>query len=171
MSAISATFADYRTVKGRKILQIIMEVPLEHQARVFEVLGYPMPDNPPWVGIARLAGEPGTEPKPPAPKNEARSERAKEEFRLKPPAEQAVVRAARLCTEMRFQTWLERYCAARGITTTDQPSTETTAELLRRSIGVNSRREIAEDPAACRRFLSVEMAYKESIGGIAERRG
>lgn len=130
------------------------------------------------VAIAQLReGEedppapPAAEPKPTAPKNELRSERAKVDYRTKPAAEQAVVRAARLCTELRFQTWLEQHCAGRGIVIDAQPSTDTTAELLRRCIGVHSRKEIAENPAACQRFLSVEIAYKEFIGGIAERRG
>lgn len=122
-------------------------------------------------GEEELPAPPAAEPKPAAPKNELRSERAKEDFRLKPPAEQAVVRAARLCTELRFQGWLEQHCAGRGIVIDDQPSVETTAELLRRCIGVRSRREIAEDPAACRRFIAVETAYKESVGRMAERRG
>ncbi len=51
---IKACFSNYRTVPTRKSLQIILEVPLERQAEVFEALGYPMPDTDIWVVVARL---------------------------------------------------------------------------------------------------------------------
>jgi len=54
---IQATFAEWRMVKGRKVLQIICEVPLEAQGEVFAALGAPMPDNDTWVAIARLKGK------------------------------------------------------------------------------------------------------------------
>jgi len=168
-AALAATFADYRTVKSRKVLQLILEIPIEKQAEAFLVLGFPMPDNPPWVAVAKLDPK-LMQPNSTGPKNEAASERAKAEYRFKPPAEQAVVRAARLCTELRFQQWLEPHCAAKGITSSAQPGEESTADLLRRCIGVKSRAEIASDPAACQRFLSIETAYKEAHGMMAEQR-
>ena len=54
---IKATFSEWRMVKGRKVLQIICEVPLEAQRQVFEALGAPMPDAETWVAIARLRRE------------------------------------------------------------------------------------------------------------------
>ena len=53
-AAILATFADWRTVKGRKVLQLIFEVPLENQAKVLTHLGAPMPMSEMWCGIARV---------------------------------------------------------------------------------------------------------------------
>lgn len=57
VDAIRATFSEWRMVKGRKVLQMVMEVPLEHQQRVGEILGYPQPDVDLWVGIARITEE------------------------------------------------------------------------------------------------------------------
>jgi hypothetical protein len=54
IGAIKATFADWRTVKSRKMLQLIFEVPLETQAEVLTTLGAPMPDRDIWVALARL---------------------------------------------------------------------------------------------------------------------
>jgi len=167
-AAIAGTYSEFRMVKGRKVLQIIIEVPLEKQAEAFLALGFPMPDNPQWVAVARLQSAPPAAST--GPKNEAASERAKADYRFKPPAQQAVVRAARLCAELRFQAWIETHCAAKGITSTEQPGEDSTADLLRRCIGVKSRGEIATDPAACQRFLSVETAYKQSHGLMAEQR-
>ena len=53
-AVIQATFSDWRTVKGRKQLQLIFEVPLERQAEVLNMLGAPMPEAEIWCAIARL---------------------------------------------------------------------------------------------------------------------
>lgn len=170
-AVIRATYSDMRPVKSRQVLQIMFEVPIEQAEKVLQTLGFPRSDTDTWCAIARLVTpEPTAAPLPAAPKSEARSQRAKDDYALKPPAEQAVVRAARLCTEVRFQSWLEQHCAGRGITTTDQPSMETTAELLRRCIGVRSRGEIKDDPAAFKRWQTVETAYKQAFGLMAEER-
>ncbi len=63
MPAIKATFAEWRMVKGRKVLQLVMEVPLEKQQEVSDVLGFPMPDRDLWVGIARITEEAATAPR------------------------------------------------------------------------------------------------------------
>ena len=55
--AVQARYADWRPVKGRKVLQIVLEVPLEHQGEVLNLLGAPMPDRDLWVGIALLKDE------------------------------------------------------------------------------------------------------------------
>lgn len=49
-------------VKGRKVLQIICEVPLEAQGQVFSALGAPMPDTDTWVAIARLRADAQEQP-------------------------------------------------------------------------------------------------------------
>lgn len=50
--AILATFSDWRPVKGRKVLQLIFEVPVEQTADVLTKLGAPMPHEDRWCGIA-----------------------------------------------------------------------------------------------------------------------
>lgn len=52
--AIQARYADWKPVKGRKVLQIILEVPLEKQNEVLMLLGAPLPDRDLWCGIALL---------------------------------------------------------------------------------------------------------------------
>lgn len=53
-AAISGDFANYRPVLGRKVLQIVIEVPIERQAEVFDVLGYPTGGGSIPVAVARL---------------------------------------------------------------------------------------------------------------------
>jgi hypothetical protein len=64
MTAIRATFSQYAMVKTRGVLVLHMEVPLEQQAEVFKVLGYPLPGEEVWCGIARLNPRAGAEPEP-----------------------------------------------------------------------------------------------------------
>lgn len=53
-AAIHARYSDWRPVKGRKVLQIILEVPLERQDEVLRYLGAPLPDRDIEVAVARL---------------------------------------------------------------------------------------------------------------------
>jgi hypothetical protein len=67
---IQATFHDWRTVKTRKMLQIIFEVPLEKQGEVLTMLGPPDSANPSWHVIAPLKDESEDKPaKTPRPMN------------------------------------------------------------------------------------------------------
>jgi len=52
--AIKARYADWRPVKGRKVLQVVLEVPLEQQNEVLKLLGAPLPDRDLWVAVAVL---------------------------------------------------------------------------------------------------------------------
>lgn len=49
---IEATFCDVRSVAGRKVMKLILEVPIEMRNAVLERLGgYPDPANPQWVVV------------------------------------------------------------------------------------------------------------------------
>lgn len=67
-AAVSCTFSDFRIVKGRKVVQIILECPLEQADHALLALGgIPMPDQTRWVAVARMqspAPEPAKEPRP-----------------------------------------------------------------------------------------------------------
>lgn len=54
--AISATFVDYRRVKGRKVHQIIFEVPSEKWQEAYSVLGEPSIETADWFAIAKMNG-------------------------------------------------------------------------------------------------------------------
>lgn len=53
-AAIQAAYADYRRIKGRKVLQLILEVPLEQAPLVHDAFGEPLPDGSTWVAVARI---------------------------------------------------------------------------------------------------------------------
>ncbi len=53
-AVIQGTFADMKTVKTRKTLQIVLEVPIEMGEQVVRAFGFPDPSKEVNVAIARL---------------------------------------------------------------------------------------------------------------------
>lgn len=62
-AAISAVFVDYKRIKGRKVHQIVFEVPSETWAQTYGVLGEPSIDGSEWFAVAKLNGVPAQEAK------------------------------------------------------------------------------------------------------------
>lgn len=58
MTAIGAVFHGYKRIPTRKAFQIILEVPEENTAHVFDTLGIPNSSLDIWVAVARLEKEP-----------------------------------------------------------------------------------------------------------------
>jgi len=149
MTAISATFSDLRTVKGRKMCQLVFEIPVEGAEAAIKLLGFPRPDNPQWVGIAPLAI---------APDAGTTTERQKVE------QDRRVQLAGILCGDAQFQTWFwdQEYC--------DGSSKEDVAEGLRRACGIKSRKELATNPDAKSRFDAIVTTFRQQTGQMAEAR-
>lgn len=183
-AAIRATFSTYRHVPTRKVIQLVLEVPEEHQQAVFAALGYPLTGVDHWVAVARLTDPadptparppaarhvpPHDEPSPPSeappegvhPKSLARSERAKAWFDGLSPEEKVVANAAMLAKNRAFQAWF----GADG--------EHDAADRIRRYCGVKSRRELATDGAARVWFDTILKGFKDfqiATGRMAEMR-
>lgn len=55
LAAFQACFTDWRLVKGRKVVQLVFEVPLEGADHAYQVLGgMPDPAQSVWCAVARL---------------------------------------------------------------------------------------------------------------------
>ena len=54
VAAIAGTFCTYRHVPSRGVVQLVVEIAVEHQAAAFEALGYPEPGKSLHVAVARL---------------------------------------------------------------------------------------------------------------------
>ena len=141
--AFSATFSDFRLVKGRKVAQIVLECPLEQADAALAVLGgVPNPASERWVAVARLKDTPA---KVEAPK-------------VKTPSQ----RAWALCQSGRFQSWLFRNTASDNAYDM-APSPEETANVLRAQLGIKSRGELDTNPEARARFEALEKEYQEAM--------
>lgn len=59
-AAFSASYSDWRLVKGRKVIQIIFEVPVEAAGHAYNVLdGMPQFGSENWFAIARMEKKEG----------------------------------------------------------------------------------------------------------------
>lgn len=189
-AAFKATFSDFRLVKGRKVAQIVVEVPIEEADNALKALGgIPRPDLERWVAVARLSPGAGStvapsqkghegpsrattegEPAPAGPLT-APGETKGGWYALKPSA-----RAALLCKEVQFQHWAAKlYGLPAPLLTSDEA-----AGWLRDKIGVRSRADLdvlhenPEHPAkvhsALLRFAEIERAYRIACGLETEAR-
>lgn len=58
-AAFSASYADWKIVKTRRVVQVIFEIPLEAAGHAHNVLGgMPDPEAETWFGIARMEKKP-----------------------------------------------------------------------------------------------------------------
>jgi hypothetical protein len=54
-AAFQATYSDWRVIKGRKVVQVVFEVPIETADLAYKVVGgMPHPGNEAWFGIAKI---------------------------------------------------------------------------------------------------------------------
>jgi hypothetical protein len=54
-AAFQACFTDWRLIKGRKVVQVVLELPIEHADQAYQALGgMPDPGKSIWCAVARL---------------------------------------------------------------------------------------------------------------------
>lgn len=165
LAVIRATFSDWRTVKGRKQLQLIFEVPLEQQQDVLTKLGAPKPSDPLWCAIAVLDLNKAQEP--PKAEANAASEKAKERYRQMPEWQKAATRAVLLCKDKTFQQWMAEL---RNVSWHATKGEEYCSAQMRNYLNVASRRDIATDERAYNAFVGLETSFKQYVGQFAEER-
>lgn len=138
-AAFTAEFADFKIIKGRKVVVICLEIPLEQADKALAVLGgIPNPAESRHVAVARLETQPAKVEKP------ARERLTSE-------------RAAMLCRDLAFADWLFKRAAC------DDPKEPVfIATVMREVLMVDSRRELDTNPEARARFESLEREYQEA---------
>lgn len=181
-AVIAGSFADYRLVKSRSVLQLVVEIPVEQQEQAFKALGYPLPGVEIAVAVARLNPQAGTH----SPEHQERTtvggagqqtgspmpagehhQRAR--YAAMSPAEQAVTRAAMLPKDERFRAWVahERWNGKQD----DMASEHTAIEHIReRCCGGSSRKMIADIPEYLDRFLALETSFRVDVGELPRPR-
>jgi len=170
-AAFKATFSDFRLVKGRKVAQIVVEVPIEEADNALKALGgIPRPDLERWVAVARLSpgafipksealasadGEGATPQKQPTP---APGETRKE-YTL-------ANRVGMTCGKPDFWRWIDgQRGTALGVT-----DAEDAARWVRNKCGVESRTEIKPGTDAAAEWVKIETQYFMETGQMAEPR-
>ena len=144
-AVFKGTFSDFRIVKGRKVVQIMVEVPSEQANAALAALGgLPDPANPAWVAVARLDAKQAEQPRQIAAPDRKRWEDM-------PPAQQAAIR----CGEAKFWEFLEDYSnLSWSIANADGA-----ASVVRELCGIQSRRELNDAPAAAEAWRKLDSQY------------
>ncbi len=147
-AAFSATYSDFRIVKGRKCAQIVLEVPIEAADAALAALGgVPRPDAEVWVGVARI--DPTKAASEPRKAISGPSDRERQKWRELPPAKQAAIR----CKEIPFQRFLAE--TQKSIAADEEAASEAVRETCR----VTTRANILEGTKAALEWRKLDEQY------------
>ncbi|MBK8246242.1 MAG: hypothetical protein IPK85_02365 [Gemmatimonadetes bacterium] len=149
MTAIPATFSDFRIVKGRKVAQFVFETPLEAADDALSKLGgLPRPDAERWVGIAPLVGKPKAEQQPEAPPPEPEKVKERRPFHTLPRSQQAAI----LINDAAFQSWVG-----------SNRTPEETDQMLKAHMGIASKRDL-DQPAHAEKWDRMVATFRADAG-------
>jgi hypothetical protein len=111
-AAFRAVYADWKLIKTRGQVQIVLELPIEQADAAYEVLGgMPVAGKERWFGVAAIKSETEVMPVDPEPNTRTaarpdqeppRPDRAKRDWRDMPPSQQAALR----CNTVMFRAFL-----------------------------------------------------------------
>ena len=132
--AIPATFSKFQQVSGRKVLQLVFEVPIEQAKEAFDLLGYPVPGTESWVAIAPLRHQPEVKPR--------------KQFHELPLPQQAGIK----CSDVTFHDYLEDMGP---VPFEGQDRVEWAAQNIREMCGIQSRSELATNPEAADKWRNI----------------
>ena len=148
-AAFKAEYADWKLIKSRRVVQIVLEIPLEEANAAHTILGgMPNPAESLWLGVARIDPRAGAEPtirdRVPSGIPDTEASRPNSEFDSRDgghpkkswssmsPAQQAGMR----CEKPLFQQFLSEKLKRSVV------SAEEAAEAVRRFCVVSSRSDI-----------------------------
>lgn len=160
--AIEARYVNHKNVQGRGVLQVILEIPVEHTVEFFNKFGHPDPGKEKRVGLALLATETNeVSVKYELSKN---AEKAKRKFEDLPYSQQAAL----LCKDERFYEILYDAIAYRVFIDSNN-----VVEELRNHLNIKSRSELDDvnNTIARNDFQNIRDDYRAHIGSYPEQRG
>ena len=161
--AIRAAYSSFKHVPTRSVLQLVLEVPIEQAEAALDLLGIPQPGTQTWCAIARLK-EGGDANESAVRRNDAPPQSQVEAGAGRPaltPGEKLVQMAGILANDGRFQEWL-RSCGF--IISMAKDGEDYAARAIRYECGIASRRELATNPDAQRKFNELVARYKSETG-------
>jgi hypothetical protein len=142
-AAFRATYSDWRVIKGRKVVQVVFEVPIETADIAYKVVGgMPHPGNEAWFGIAKL--DPSQQREEPSAPSKAQIPAAQP--RQSHPAGAPQTYAKRLgmaCTQPRFWMFMFEHTKRQFSVTNEEEA----ANVVRNYLGCKRRDTIVNTPA------------------------
>ena len=141
---VQGTYSDAKFIKSRKVLQVIIEIPVEHGDAFFEKFGVPNShENERWIELSDLGHHASLE--------------GDEE------GDKAVQQAGILCKDPEFGRFLAYYLNV----VSDENNCDKVADLLRDITGVKSRTEYRHDKDRRRAFHNIvsQFHHNKRTGG------
>ena len=140
---IKGAYADFKLVKTRGVIQMIIEIPVGPEADAFmEMFGLPNPQEEIWVAVAELNREMVVSDED---------------------AVTAIRSAGMLCQNQRFGAWLRD---ERGISDIDPADAESVAVAVRAILGVKSRTEMRGNPDIILAFNRLKSEFDQWVMGV-----
>lgn len=151
---VAATFSDFRIVKGRKVAQLIMEVPVENLMLALNNLGQPGIETDNWCMIQNIEKPvaSGVHREHSDPARQAQSEPA---TGPKDEGAHLVQQCAIACGDWRFRQFLHQ-CGHGKAKDADEA-----AAIIRARLGINSRSELATNPRAQNEWKLFYSTYQQ----------
>lgn len=152
-AVIQGTYADYRRVKGRKVLQLVVEVPIEMAPQVHSIFGEPSPDGSTWVAVALLDPTKARAQSPVEPASQPSEKPASGRNGGGAKGGRRAREAGIACGDVRFWKHLEE---KRGIHIVDATDC---ADYVRAACGVDSRTLLDHNGTAARTWDELYAEY------------
>jgi hypothetical protein len=163
-AAFSATYSDWKVIKGRKVVQVVFEVPIESADLAYQVVGgMPHPGTEAWFGIAKLdprqqQEEPSAPRKAPVPTAQPRQSH--------PAGAPSYAKQLGIaCNEPAFWDFVRTKLPQNGcIAVTDKEQAATAVRFL---CGVKSRSETIKGTPAGDKARDLLLDYDNHVRGVA----
>jgi hypothetical protein len=134
---IQGTYADFKVVKTRKVLQMIIEIPIERSDDFTKKFGLPDPSKEKWVAVAYL-----NDATPPQQDSDA---------------SKVVQISGILCRTPKFGEFLNQKFNAK----VDVSDPDSIANMLRTVCSVSSRADFATNLVAQKSFVDLHTEYRK----------
>lgn len=138
-AVMQGAYSDFKVIKSRKVIQMVIEFPIESSATFVEMFGIPQPHEEQWVAVALMN-------KTAVVRNET--------------AMKAIQDAGMLCKNTSFGIWLKD---ERGMTEINPQDPNSIAQALRAILGIRSRSELQTDSEALKVWHALKSSYDNSI--------
>jgi hypothetical protein len=144
-ATFQGTYSDIKLVRGRKVAQVVVEIPIEAATAFVAAFGMPDPAEETWVALARL----GTHVMPP---------KEKRDFRELPRSQQAAL----ACKREDFQ---------RFVCNDSEASELAAADYVRGFCGVESRSELATNDEAAAEWDDLYQQFEYRMMDMEQANG
>lgn len=137
-AVIKGTYSDFKLIKTRNVVQMIIEVPIEQAQQITTKFGMPQPHEEKWVAVALLKTEP---------------------ILINNDASRAIQQAGVLGQDIAFGTWLSHTRTDVSVTPNNIASIQ---QAIRVICGVTSRADFKNTPKALETWQKLYSAYQSA---------